>query len=290
MDKKLSNIVFLEGLDRSGKTTIAEYLASTQGYTVIHDSTPDKKFFSSSYTGPSYYDLYREKIQSVLITNTKVVFDRGPLGETVWPFVYKRKPLLTPSQVKDIFELAASFLDEDQKPTKIILEDPEIESHWARCAASDEPLTREQFNLAYQRYRLAGKQFDFIFTNLPTLLRELGGTFLEQPKDSLEKFSKNSLENSPENLSKSTLITKVEDPYAYKLDRANAIRLVMSNRIIKRTGPHFDELDLEIKHFLSDRLAELLGERKVKQSLEDFTPEQIKVLKQLVNRLLENEK
>ena len=45
--------IILEGLDRTGKSSVADYYRQ-QGYEVVHMSAPDKKYSQSGYTGPSY--------------------------------------------------------------------------------------------------------------------------------------------------------------------------------------------------------------------------------------------
>ena len=91
--------IILEGLDRTGKSTVAE-LYKRQGYEVVHMSAPNKKFTQPGYTGPSYLD---EMIDIYMKYSHKdVCFDRSPYGETVWPFVYGRKAQLSEEEIESL--------------------------------------------------------------------------------------------------------------------------------------------------------------------------------------------
>ena len=47
--------VILEGIDRTGKSTVAE-VYKEKGFEVVHMDAPDKKYAKDGYTGPSYLD------------------------------------------------------------------------------------------------------------------------------------------------------------------------------------------------------------------------------------------
>jgi len=83
--------IFIEGLDRTGKTTVSE-LYKKQGYEVVHFSAPSKKYKVAGYAGPSYIDDIMEMYLS--LDGKDVVFDRSSYGELVWPKVYGREPEL----------------------------------------------------------------------------------------------------------------------------------------------------------------------------------------------------
>ena len=87
------------GIDRSGKSTVAEFY-KTQGYEVIHLSAPDKKYSRSGYVGNTYFEDMIELLMSK--TGKDVFWDRSWYGERVWPFVYGREPQLTEEDVERI--------------------------------------------------------------------------------------------------------------------------------------------------------------------------------------------
>ena len=49
------SLICLEGLDKTGKSTIAALYADL-GYATIHMSAPDKKFNDPKYIGATYFD------------------------------------------------------------------------------------------------------------------------------------------------------------------------------------------------------------------------------------------
>ncbi|HWY36243.1 MAG TPA: hypothetical protein VNX68_16475 [Nitrosopumilaceae archaeon] len=111
----------LEGLDRTGKSIVAE-LYKKQGYDVVHMSAPDKKYKNPGYAGPSYLD---DVLELVMQHDGKdVVFDRTWMGELIWPHVYGREPLLT----EDDLEIIREF--EDRNSTnRILMVDPDQQAH-----------------------------------------------------------------------------------------------------------------------------------------------------------------
>ena len=84
--------LILEGIDRTGKSTVAKYYKA-QGYEIVHLGAPDKKYTEPGYEGPSYFDDMYKMYSSY--HGMDVVFDRSPYGELIWSAVYGREPLLT---------------------------------------------------------------------------------------------------------------------------------------------------------------------------------------------------
>jgi len=95
--------IILEGLDRTGKSTVAE-LYKKQGYEVVHMSAPNKKYKEDGYAGPLYIDEVLDMYMQY--DGQDVIFDRSPYGEAVWPHVYGRPPMLD----EDDFEVLLRLL------------------------------------------------------------------------------------------------------------------------------------------------------------------------------------
>jgi polyphosphate kinase 2 (PPK2 family) len=116
--------IIIEGIDRSGKSTIAE-LYKKNGYKIIHMSAPNKKYKQPGYSGPSYLDeildIYMEH------DGQDVVFDRSAYGEFIWPHVYGRESTLS----EDDMEILQEF-EERNETLKILMTDPDTEAHWKR--------------------------------------------------------------------------------------------------------------------------------------------------------------
>ena len=96
--------IILEGIDRSGKSSVAN-LYKAKGFELIHMDAPDKKYIEKGYAGPSYVDDMMEMYLSY--DNKDVIFDRSIYGECIWPHVYGRDPMLS----EDDFEMLREFED-----------------------------------------------------------------------------------------------------------------------------------------------------------------------------------
>ena len=68
--------IILEGVDGSGKTTLAKILANKYGLDVCHCTQHD----------PGDYDFYRQTIRK-----EDVVWDRHTIGELIYPEIFSRK-------------------------------------------------------------------------------------------------------------------------------------------------------------------------------------------------------
>ena len=157
-------LIILCGLDRTGKSTVAE-LYKKQGFEVIHMSAPDKRYREMGIDGQMEYfiDMIRLYIS---IKGKNVVFDRSAWGELIWPKVYKRPPMLTMQMLKTLHEIEDILGVE-----RILMYDPNVEAHWQRCVDNNEPLTREQFDLANKEY----KKLEIVFGFKPKTLNDFIG-------------------------------------------------------------------------------------------------------------------
>lgn len=95
----MKNII-LEGIDKTGKTTLANLLQKVYGYQIIKCSQPD---------GDPYIE-YLKKLQQVAKSKKPIVFDRFHLGELAYGPVYRKKSRLTIKQLQNI-ELQAMSLN-----------------------------------------------------------------------------------------------------------------------------------------------------------------------------------
>ena len=145
--------ILIEGIDRSGKSSVAKYYRS-QGYEVVHMSAPDKKYFNDKYVGPSYLD---ECVDMYMKYSGKdVVFDRTPYGELVWPDIYGRKPMLDLEDIEVLREM-----EDSNDAIRILMCDPDFDAHWKRCVENNEPLNRPQFNKAAAYYERLTSSHNF---------------------------------------------------------------------------------------------------------------------------------
>lgn len=283
--------ILLEGLDRAGKSTVAE-LYKEQGYEVVHMSAPDKKYKQSGYSGPTYLDDILDLIMSY--DGKDVVWDRTWMGEAVWPAVYGREPLLT----EDDIEIIQEFEDRNQV-SRILMIDPDLSAHWKRCVDNKEPLNNAQFRIASTLYTKMAHKYNFVPKQLSDFNVKTKNTKTET---SLDQQTRN---DDPKTLEdRSPLLegedkTTVHPPNASsnklleisgidRLEKANAISAVLSKRIIKQRGDAFDTIEGEVTNFLKGRLEELLGGNK-KQSA-SLSDSEIQILKLLAQRFSEKDK
>ncbi len=287
--------IILEGIDRSGKSTVAE-LYKSQGYEVVHMTAPDKKYKSPGYTGPSYLDDMLEMY--LQYDGQDICFDRSIYGEAVWPQVYGRDPMLSEEDIEVLQEF-----EERNNTMRILMVDPDAAGHWKRCVDNNEPLNAPQFRIASSLYNKMAHKYNFIPKQLSDFNDQLrkaeiatapnkqagnndaasteGAKAQPIPKGTAPVNSGGSAGNELA----ANIVQKVSG--LDKLEKANAISAVLSKRLIKQRGEAFDELEREVSEFLKGRLDELLGEGKAKTpSLSD---NEVQVLKLLAKRFLDKE-
>lgn len=248
-------LIILEGLDRTGKTTVAKYFES-KGYELIHMSAPSKNMTPDSFL--------QEMIDIVSSAATKdICLDRSYYGECcVWPEVYGRKTLLSPEDLDVLLEI-----EESVGTQRVYMFDPKVEEHWKRCVDNDEPLTKIQFTKARSLYSQMASKYNFELVTLPAFLKEypeageLDGTN-QKTKATESRADKNSHEVVRaippllEEIADSNTQKTVEQ---LKLEKANAINDVLSRRILKQKGETYDTLEDDIRAYLNKKLGELFG-------------------------------
>jgi len=267
-------LIIIEGIDRSGKSTLAKAYEA-QGYRYIHFSAPDKKYYQPGYTGPSYLDDMIDTLVS--LSGQDVVLDRSHYGECVWPYVYLRNPLLSDDDLEILREI-----EQQNDVTRILMYDDNIEAHWKRCVDNNEPLTRTDFDSAIQLYDALAYKYGFVKLtkqDIAPILNEAKTSTPEKVEDMAQ-----AQEKLPEsNVVKIDTTSKLT-PEQLKLQQANAINDILSSRIIKRKGNEYEIIENKIREFLNVELAQLLGTGR---SVPQLSTEDIAILKALADRVRE---
>lgn len=281
----------IEGLDRTGKSTIAEYYKK-QGFEVIHMSAPDGKYKEPGYTGPSYLDDMMEVLTSSIGKN--VLLDRSYYGEMVWPQVYGREPMLSEEDIEILREVEDSL----EEVERIVMWDPNTEDHWQRCVDNNEPLNKHQFKIANLLFdKLAEEQnFGKLTLGEFNALQKVEDTNGPEEEGGHEAphtspVLNGEVEDKGEDMAPeatSAVKDRQQDKTAaqVRLEKANAINKILSKKIIKSKDMYTEEVELMIRSFLNVELSKLLGEYQ--DSV--FSDEEVQVLKLFVERLKSKEK
>lgn len=290
--------VILEGLDRTGKSTVADGYKK-QGYEVVHLSAPNKSYFEPGYTGPSYLD---EMLDLVMLYDGKdVVFDRSWYGEFVWPHIYGRTALLKEEDLEIIEDY-----ENRNSAMKILMVDQDVEAHWKRCEENNEPLDKRQFMAARRLFDNLAHKFNFMPRELSSFSFKDVGDDVDQQQDKQGEISstdnsikesdapaQDSREDKASSRGVDTAVTaQVRDEEKTEeqktLEKANAINSILSRRIIKQKGRIFDQIENDLKTFLNNQLKEIFsGKHNEYNSLSD---DEMLVLKIYAQKILEKQK
>jgi thymidylate kinase len=281
------SFIILEGVDRVGKSTVAD-IYKAQGYEVVHFTAPDKKYSDKNYIGPSYFD---EIIELLLkYDGSNVVFDRSWYGELVWSQVYGRKPLLSEEEIEEIQQW-----EQRNSTTRMLMIDPNTQAHWQRCVDNKEPLTISQFMQANKLYAHIAHKYNFAIhslTDFKDVLEKTKANTTNENSDAKQPKAPTAPEREVKaaTTSNSPTInrqTNKEESGLEKLEKANAIRDILSKPVLKRKGGAFDLLEEEIKDFLSLKLDALLGLPQTKTN--SLSSEDVEILKVFIQRIKEKE-
>lgn len=263
--------IILEGLDRTGKSSVADHYKK-MGYEVHHMSAPDKKFAAAGYAGPSYTD---EILDIYMRFNGKdVVFDRSPYGEMVWPIIYSRLPQLN----EDDFEILRDY-ESANAAEYILMFDPNTDAHWRRCVLNKEPLTKDQFDKSNILFERMAAKYNFKKTQLSEMI---GSVIVQQ-----EQAQPITTVEAPPSVPAASVMPQakqVKKPKEVeKLEQANAINDIMTNRILKKKGDAYDQLETEIRSFLQTKLSNIFGQG----TTDSFSKDEIQILKTYAQRIKE---
>jgi len=265
-------LIILEGLDRTGKSSVAQWYEN-QGYEVMHMSAPPKGISQDEYLG-EMVDLLSS------LSGKDVVLDRSHYGELVWPGVYGRKAVLDDDAIEVLREIEATM-----DVSRILMHDNNSEAHWQRCVDNNEPLTKVQFVKARSLYSSMADKYGFIRKTLkdfPDAVQPLPNATKSPSTDkvlSTESVAKTAVPAGEAGNSK--ILEKTREQQ--KLDRANAINEVLSKRLIKGKGEVYDDLERSVRHFLNGELGKIFGNA----APSGFTAEETDLLKFFVQRLKE---
>lgn len=269
------SLIVLEGLDRTGKSTVAKFYENN-GYKVVHLSAPPK-----GTTSDQYLDEMVNLISSA--AHTDLVLDRSHYGELVWSSIYNRNPLLSEEDISILQEIEGSV-----GTTRVIMHDPNIEAHWQRCVDNNEPLTKAQFMKARALYHGLAKKHNFELLTLPEFLQKINKNESTDSTSDTTPSSAPTATSAPatdsNKLSKSTT-ADFKSPKMDKLDRANAIKEVLSKPILKHKNPYFELLEKDIRVFLEGELNKIFGI----SSSDSLSNEEIVLIKLFCKRLKQKE-
>ena len=275
------SLIILEGLDRTGKTTVAEFY-KTRGFELIHLSAPPK-----GTTRDQYLQSMVDIISSAASKN--IVMDRSHWGELVWSQVYNRNPVLLEEDFEIIREMESSV---DTK--RILMYDPNPEEHWKRCVENNEPLTKPQFVKARALFSQLAHNHGFESITLPQFLKEFPdakqvdrrGSDTADVVSGTAELSQTVNNDATDNLLKKAR-TEGQDrsltAEQIKLEKANIINEILSKRILKTKGLVYDELENELRMFLNNKLSKLLGGSSQELTL---TSEEIAFYKKMYKRAI----
>lgn len=278
------SLILLEGLDRTGKSTVASFF-ETLGFERIHLSAPPK-----GTTADQYFQQMADLLASA--ANKDIVLDRTHYGELVWPEVYGRKPLLDEENIEVLREI-----EDAVGVQRIWMTDNAIESHWKRCVDNKEPLTKVQFTRARALFSTMAHKFGFEPITLQQFVTKYPDTqqIIDQEKAA-------SLENKTLQVATSgdtTTVTEVnvqqpitstpakypgKTPEQHKLEVANAINDILSKPILKGKNTIYNDLENELRAFLNTKLGKLLGGGSSETSL---NPDEVRFYKEMYKRAID---
>jgi thymidylate kinase len=265
-------LIILEGLDRTGKTSVAQ-MFEKQGFEILHISAPPKGTSPDQYVG-EWVDLLTS------IQGRNVILDRSHYGELVWPQVYGRTPLLDEESM-DVLR----SIEVNMEVTRILMYDPDSRAHWQRCVDNKEPLTQPQFVKARSLFSTMADKYDFArktlkdFPNAVQPLPVNKSVASNAPATGETATSTEEVEGN-----KDSHLAKTKEQL--KLERANVINEVLSKRLLKGKGPMYDEIERNIRHFLNQELGKILGTTSQTPGL---TNEEIDMLKFFCKHLKDKE-
>lgn len=132
-------LIMLEGLDRTGKTTLGEAIAKRLGAPLIHKGQPQSDWFME-YVAPL----------AAHQPGLDLVLDRWHWGEMVWPFAFGRRGLMGVNEFRYVDAAMAKL------GAVAVLGTGDDDVLWASAVADDEPIAkagRESFNQAHRLFR-----------------------------------------------------------------------------------------------------------------------------------------
>lgn len=135
-------IIFIEGIDKAGKSTLAKHLSNAFNLPIVHLSKPKT---DDSYT--EYLELIKE-------INGPIIFDRTFLGEYVYANLWRGGCKITFDQFRDLEDkLLKRCCSELALPTFFIYASAPAEIIKERCIIEKEDLLKqEQIDTCFKLY------------------------------------------------------------------------------------------------------------------------------------------
>lgn len=144
-------LVILEGLDKTGKSTVAEGFRAKKRFEYLHMTAPAKWHTRDSYMAEMVHLL-------ASTVGKNVVLDRSWVGELVWPHIFDRKALLTGEDCANLFAIADCLHGEVKR---VYMHDPDYIAHLNRIAQFKEPTY--DFEMARKFYEAAATSLELEF-------------------------------------------------------------------------------------------------------------------------------
>jgi len=267
-------LILLEGLDRTGKSTVASYF-ETQGFQVIHMSAPAQGTTS---------DQYMQDIADLLTSaaNKDIVLDRTHYGELVWPQVYgtpqkPRKALLS----EEDFEILRE-IEDSVGVQRLWMTDDDLKGHWQRCVDNNEPLDKSQFTRARALFSSMAQKYGFEKVTLQTFIKQFPAAQEIKEKQTAATLEAKTMQPSIP-VASPTVNLNGKTPEQHKLEVANVINEILSKRILKGKSSVYDDIENEMRLFLNTKLGKLLGGGSNETSL---NPEEVKFYKEMYKRAM----
>jgi len=271
-------LVICEGLDRSGKSSVAAHY-ETQGYEIIHQSAPPK--------GQTADNFLEEMMELVTSAATKDIFlDRSYYGEAcIWPKVYNRESLLPEENIEILQEIENSV-----GVKRILMCDPNSEAHWQRCVDNHEPLTKAQFIKARTLYSTMADKYGFerkTLKDFPDAVQPLPQPITPPKQATVAAAQDGTNSTTSKTEDNKNQLGKTHEQL--KLEKANAINEVLSKRLIKGKGQIYDELERSVRHFLNGELGKIFGNTANISKTPGFNDEEVDLLKFFCKHLKDKE-
>lgn len=284
-------LVLLEGLDRTGKSTVASYF-ETLGFEVIHLSAP--KNVTS--------DMYMQQMVDLLSSaaTKDIVLDRTHYGEAcIWPQVYStpQKPRISLLSEEDIEILRE--IEESVGVQRIWMTDNAIEAHWKRCLENKEPLDKAQFTRARALFSTMAHKYGFEPITLQQFVKKFPDAQEIIDQKTAEVLEAKTLQLTVTSSGDNQTTTVVDpnqkpisstaakypgkSPEQHKLEVANVINDILSKRILKGKGNVYDDIENEMRAFLNSKLGKLLGSGSAETSL---NTDEVKFYKEMFKRAM----
>lgn len=139
----MKRLFIIEGPDCSGKSTLAQHIATQRGGTYLHAS-------GAKSLHPAMLDYHKSllHVAKVNLRNQDVVMDRFWPSELIYGQLLRQDMSDRVYDFLEILPLTAAL-----QPTYVFCDDPEVESRHAKQRDEDHPYPEQKFGLIVEDYR-----------------------------------------------------------------------------------------------------------------------------------------